>query len=102
MHSVASPVRPPPKGATEEYQAGVQDHSGYVPPRWSCLTRLDDQASWRQRPARASRLWASDSSPFFLLEIIPDLLHTAGWAACFQGSQRPLRLWHLYSLRLAG
>jgi uncharacterized protein (TIRG00374 family) len=40
--------------------------------------------------------------PFFLLEIIPDLLHTAGWAACFQGYQRPLRLWHLYGIRLAG
>ena len=40
--------------------------------------------------------------PFFLLEIIPDLLHTAGWAACFQGYQRRLRLWQLYGIRLAG
>jgi len=40
--------------------------------------------------------------PFFLLEIIPDLLHTAGWAACFPGYQRPLRLWQLYGIRLAG
>jgi uncharacterized protein (TIRG00374 family) len=40
--------------------------------------------------------------PFFLLEIIPDLLHTAGWAACFQGYQRPLSLWQLYGIRLAG
>ena len=39
---------------------------------------------------------------FFLLEIIPDLLHTAGWAACFQGYQRRLRLWQLYGIRLAG
>jgi uncharacterized protein (TIRG00374 family) len=40
--------------------------------------------------------------PFFLLEIIPDLLHTAGWAACFQGYQRRLGLWQLYGIRLAG
>src|SRR5215510_13169333 len=40
--------------------------------------------------------------PFFLLEIIPDLFHTAGWAACFQGYQRRLRLWQLYGIRLAG
>ena len=40
--------------------------------------------------------------PFFLLEIIPDLLHTAGWAACFQGYQRRPRLWQLYGIRLAG
>jgi uncharacterized protein (TIRG00374 family) len=40
--------------------------------------------------------------PFFLLEIIPDLLHTAGWVACFQGYQHHLRLWHLYGIRLAG
>ena len=41
-------------------------------------------------------------APLFLLEIIPDLLHTAGWAACFQGYQRRLRLWQLYGIRLAG
>jgi uncharacterized protein (TIRG00374 family) len=40
--------------------------------------------------------------PFFLLESIPDLLHTAGWAACFQRHQCPLRLWQLYGIRLAG
>src|SRR5215510_886346 len=40
--------------------------------------------------------------PYFLLEIIPDLLHTAGWAACFQRPQRRLRLWQLYGIRLAG
>ncbi len=40
--------------------------------------------------------------PFFLLEIIPDLLHTTGWAACFQEYPRPLRLWHLYGIRLVG
>lgn len=40
--------------------------------------------------------------PFFLLEIIPDFLHTAGWAACFPGRRRVVRLWQLYLVRLAG
>ena len=40
--------------------------------------------------------------PYFLLEIIPDLLHTAAWAACFQGPQRRLSVWQLYVIRLAG
>jgi uncharacterized protein (TIRG00374 family) len=40
--------------------------------------------------------------PYFLLEIIPDVLHTAAWSACFQGHQPHLSLWQLYVRRLAG
>ena len=40
--------------------------------------------------------------PFVLLESIPALLHTAGWAACFQRYQHGLRLWQLYVIRLVG
>src|SRR5262245_7484488 len=40
--------------------------------------------------------------PFFLLDSISSLLHTAGWAACFPGSQRRIRLWRLYLVRMAG
>ena len=40
--------------------------------------------------------------PYFLLEIIPDCLHTAAWSACFQGHQRRLSMWQLYVRRLAG
>ena len=40
--------------------------------------------------------------PYFLLEIIPDFLHTAAWAACFQEPQRRLSMWQLYVIRLAG
>jgi uncharacterized protein (TIRG00374 family) len=40
--------------------------------------------------------------PYFLLEIIPDFLHTAAWAACFHGHQRRPRVWQLYIIRLAG
>jgi uncharacterized protein (TIRG00374 family) len=40
--------------------------------------------------------------PYFLLEIIPDFLHTAAWAACFQGHQYRPRVWQLFVIRLAG
>jgi hypothetical protein len=40
--------------------------------------------------------------PFLLLETIPTVLHTAGWAACFQGAQLPVRFWQLWLVRLAG
>ncbi len=40
--------------------------------------------------------------PFFLLDSVSSLLHTAGWAACFPGSQRRVRLWRLYLVRMAG
>lgn len=40
--------------------------------------------------------------PFLLLEMIPDWLHTAGAAACFQRHQRRVSLWQLYLVRLAG
>jgi glycosyltransferase 2 family protein len=40
--------------------------------------------------------------PYVLLDIIPDFLHTAAWAACFQGHQHRPRVWQLYIIRLAG
>jgi uncharacterized protein (TIRG00374 family) len=40
--------------------------------------------------------------PYFLLEIIPDFLHTTAWAACFQGHQHRPRVWQLFIIRLAG
>jgi uncharacterized protein (TIRG00374 family) len=40
--------------------------------------------------------------PYFLLEIIPDFLHTLAWSACFQGPPRRLSVWRLYLIRLAG
>jgi uncharacterized protein (TIRG00374 family) len=40
--------------------------------------------------------------PFFLLDSVSLLLHTAGWAACFSGPQRRIRLWHLCLVRMAG
>ena len=40
--------------------------------------------------------------PFLLIDAIPVLLHTAGWAACFRRRQRHLRLWQLCLVRLAG
>jgi len=40
--------------------------------------------------------------PFLLLETVPTVLHTAGWAACFQGDQLPVRFWQLWLIRLAG
>lgn len=39
---------------------------------------------------------------YFLLEIIPDFLHTAAWSACFQGHQGRLSMWRLYVIRLVG
>jgi uncharacterized protein (TIRG00374 family) len=41
-------------------------------------------------------------APFLLLEAIPQGLHAAGWAACFQGPRAPLRFWQLFLVRLAG
>ena len=40
--------------------------------------------------------------PFFLLDSVSLLLHTAGWAACFPGPQRRVRLWRLCLVRMAG
>jgi glycosyltransferase 2 family protein len=36
------------------------------------------------------------------LEIVPVLLHTAGWAACFQKSHHRVSFWRLFIVRLAG
>src|SRR5215471_19041675 len=40
--------------------------------------------------------------PWLLLESIPVLLHTAGWAACFHQRQPPRQWWRLVLVRLAG
>jgi uncharacterized protein (TIRG00374 family) len=48
---------------------------------------------------RAVGLWIV---PWTLLEIVPVLLHTAGWAACFQYRQEPIPFRHLFLIRLAG
>src|SRR5215831_20191653 len=40
--------------------------------------------------------------PWILLESITVLLHTAGWAACFQHRQCPIQFWRLVLVRLAG
>jgi uncharacterized protein (TIRG00374 family) len=40
--------------------------------------------------------------PFFLLDSVSLLLHTAGWAACFPDPQRHIRLWRLCLVRMAG
>lgn len=40
--------------------------------------------------------------PWILLEIIPVVLHTAGWAACFQHPRCPMHFWQLALIRLAG
>jgi glycosyltransferase 2 family protein len=40
--------------------------------------------------------------PFLLLDSISLLLHTVGWAACFQRHQLRLRLWQLCLVRMAG
>lgn len=40
--------------------------------------------------------------PWILLESIPVILHTAGWAACFPAHHGPVRFWHLLLIRLAG
>jgi uncharacterized protein (TIRG00374 family) len=48
---------------------------------------------------QAVGLWIA---PWILLDSIPTVLHTAGWAACFQSRQSPIRFWHLLLIRLAG
>ena len=40
--------------------------------------------------------------PWILLESITVLLHTAGWATCFQPHQGPIPFWRLWLIRLAG
>ena len=40
--------------------------------------------------------------PYVLLKVIPNLLHTAGWAACFPGYRLPLSLWRLLLVLRAG
>jgi uncharacterized membrane protein YbhN (UPF0104 family) len=41
-------------------------------------------------------------APFLLLDSISLLLHTVGWAACFQRHQLHLRIWQLCLVRMAG
>jgi glycosyltransferase 2 family protein len=48
---------------------------------------------------QAVGLWIA---PWILLDSIPTVLHTAGWAACFQSRRSPIRFWHLLLIRLAG
>jgi uncharacterized protein (TIRG00374 family) len=40
--------------------------------------------------------------PWVLLEIVPVVLHTAGWAACFHKSAQAVAFWRLFVVRLAG
>src|SRR5262245_59283159 len=40
--------------------------------------------------------------PFFLLDTVSLLLHTAGWAACFPGPEHRVSLWRLCLVRMAG
>lgn len=40
--------------------------------------------------------------PFVLLDSVSIMLHSAGWAACFVGDYRRLRLWQLMLVRMAG
>jgi hypothetical protein len=40
--------------------------------------------------------------PWVLLEIVPVVLHTAGWAACFPKSHQAVSFWRLFIIRLAG
>ena len=40
--------------------------------------------------------------PWVLLEIVPVVLHTAGWAACFPKSHQAVSFWRLFIVRLAG
>ena len=40
--------------------------------------------------------------PWILLESLPVVLHTAGWAACFQHRQCTIQFWQLVLVRLAG
>src|SRR6266702_4354469 len=48
---------------------------------------------------RAVGLWIV---PWILLESIPVVLHTAGWAACFHKSHHAVAFWRLFVVRLAG
>jgi uncharacterized protein (TIRG00374 family) len=40
--------------------------------------------------------------PWILLEIVPVLLHTGGWAACFSTHAPSVPFWRLFVVRLAG
>jgi uncharacterized membrane protein YbhN (UPF0104 family) len=40
--------------------------------------------------------------PWVLLESVPVVLHTAGWAACFHQRDQPVAWWRLCVVRLAG
>lgn len=40
--------------------------------------------------------------PYLMLEAIPLLLHTAGWASCFPARRLPLPFWRLLLIRLSG
>jgi len=40
--------------------------------------------------------------PWVLLETVPVVLHTAGWAACFHKSHQTVSFWRLFIVRLAG
>jgi uncharacterized protein (TIRG00374 family) len=40
--------------------------------------------------------------PYALLRVVPIVLHTTGWAACFPGRHLPLSLWQLVLIRQAG
>ncbi len=40
--------------------------------------------------------------PWVLLEIVPVVLHTAGWAAGFHKSHQAVSFWRLFIVRLAG
>jgi uncharacterized protein (TIRG00374 family) len=48
---------------------------------------------------RAVGLWIV---PWIALEIVPVLLHTAGWVACFQRRHGTVPFWRLFCVRLAG
>src|SRR6516165_9292577 len=40
--------------------------------------------------------------PWILLESVPVVLHTAGWAVCFPPRHQAVSFWHLALVRLAG
>jgi glycosyltransferase 2 family protein len=40
--------------------------------------------------------------PWVLLESVPVVLHTSGWAACFQKSHHRVSFWRLFVVRLSG
>jgi uncharacterized membrane protein YbhN (UPF0104 family) len=60
---------------------------------------------WRVGPSslldifHAIGLWLV---PYVLLEVIPVVLHSAGWAACFPGQRLPVKLWRLVLVGKAG